>query len=356
MAIKVIQWATGSVGTEAIRLILDHPDLELVGVFAYSKSKSGVDAGTLVGRDPVGVAVTNDRSAIMALEADCVVHAASMLHEARSTVADNDVDVEDLLRSGKNVVSVAGYIWPALRGAEVEKRLEEGCQVGGTSLLGTGINPGYYLDRVGPVVSSLCHKVEHIKARENWDASTYPSPELLFDMVGFGKPAEWLTADLPSAQLLAGWFNETLAATVHSLGGEVERFERSCEYGLATRDLTLPAGGTIAGTLGAVGWTWTAIVDGKPLVSVTDRWIADWDIPGWGGEPSHNWKVEVTGEPSITVSFDFTDTYPRLPGDEAFDRVTAATTAAVAVNALPEVCAAPLGLMRRPPVAACRSR
>ena len=35
MAHRVVQWGTGAVGVEAMRGILDHPDLELVGAKVY---------------------------------------------------------------------------------------------------------------------------------------------------------------------------------------------------------------------------------------------------------------------------------------------------------------------------------
>ncbi|WP_353616965.1 hypothetical protein [Mycobacterium sp. ENV421] len=60
MAYRVVQWGTGAVGVEAIRGILDHPDLELVGVKVYSEAKAGADAGVLAGRDPVGVTTAID--------------------------------------------------------------------------------------------------------------------------------------------------------------------------------------------------------------------------------------------------------------------------------------------------------
>ena len=44
---KVIQFATGNVGRLALQGILDHPDLELVGVWVHSPDKAGRDAGEL---------------------------------------------------------------------------------------------------------------------------------------------------------------------------------------------------------------------------------------------------------------------------------------------------------------------
>ena len=32
---KVVQWATGSVGRTALRRIIDHPDLQLVGLLVH---------------------------------------------------------------------------------------------------------------------------------------------------------------------------------------------------------------------------------------------------------------------------------------------------------------------------------
>jgi hypothetical protein len=45
MTYKVIQWTTGHVGREAVKGIMRHPELELVGCYAWSKDKAGKDVG-----------------------------------------------------------------------------------------------------------------------------------------------------------------------------------------------------------------------------------------------------------------------------------------------------------------------
>ena len=62
---RVIQWATGSVGREALRAILIHPALELAGVLVHSEEKSGKDAGELCSAPATGVLATNDHDAIV---------------------------------------------------------------------------------------------------------------------------------------------------------------------------------------------------------------------------------------------------------------------------------------------------
>ena len=86
MTYRVIQWATGNVGRAAIEGVLAHPDLELVGAYVYSPAKAGLDVGEICGRRPVGVAATDDRDAILALDADCVVYS-PMLADQDDVVA-----------------------------------------------------------------------------------------------------------------------------------------------------------------------------------------------------------------------------------------------------------------------------
>ena len=71
---RVIQWATGVVGSAALRGIIRHPQLELVGVKVYSDDKKGLDAGELVDMDKTGVSAVQDVDAIVALDADCVIY------------------------------------------------------------------------------------------------------------------------------------------------------------------------------------------------------------------------------------------------------------------------------------------
>ena len=70
MAIKVIQWATGTVGTAALKYFIENPVTELVGLYVTNPDKAGKDAGTLVGLPDTGVIATSDIDALVALEAD----------------------------------------------------------------------------------------------------------------------------------------------------------------------------------------------------------------------------------------------------------------------------------------------
>ena len=56
--LRVVQWATGNIGSRSLRAIIEHPRLELVGVHVHSAGKVGTDAGELCGVAPTGILAT----------------------------------------------------------------------------------------------------------------------------------------------------------------------------------------------------------------------------------------------------------------------------------------------------------
>ena len=117
--LRVIQWTTGKVGKLALRGIIDDPRLELVGVFAHSDDKVGVDAGTLCGRPECGVTATNDVEALVALGADTVIYTPFMADMAHVT---------RLLETGHDVISTNLFLNVGGVQGEVRDQLEAACR------------------------------------------------------------------------------------------------------------------------------------------------------------------------------------------------------------------------------------
>ena len=103
MGLRVVQWATGGVGVAAIKGVLEHPELELAGCWVHSAEKAGKDVGEIIGTEPLGITATNSVDEILALDADAVIYAPLMA---------NPDEVAALLRSGKNVVTPVGWLYP----------------------------------------------------------------------------------------------------------------------------------------------------------------------------------------------------------------------------------------------------
>ena len=92
-------------GHHALRMIVEQPDFELVGLRVYDPAKRGKDAGDLLGTGPIGVKATDDSAEILAVDADCVCYTplGSTLDSAQSALDD----ICAILASGKNIVSSA---------------------------------------------------------------------------------------------------------------------------------------------------------------------------------------------------------------------------------------------------------
>ena len=133
---RVVQWATGNVGARALRRAIEHPDLDLVGVWVHSADKVGRDAGELAGIAPIGIAATNRMQDVLALKPDCVLY---MPH-----VCNYD-EICQLLESGSNIVTTRMELQnPAALDAAICARIEEACQRGNSSIHATGCSPGLH--------------------------------------------------------------------------------------------------------------------------------------------------------------------------------------------------------------------
>jgi hypothetical protein len=340
MPCRVIQCGTGMAGSEALRAIIDRPDLELAGLLVARAENSGRDAGAAVGRPPTGIKATNSIDDIVAIDADIVCY---ML------VVPNLDDICRLLASGKNVVSTAGLIFPAWRAPDARARLAAACETGNSSFYVTGINPGW-IDEVLPLVmSSLCRDIERIDIREYADCAKYPSPALTFDVMGFGRTPEEIAAGaVPDMTVMTDFFAQAVAALGHGLGLELDDIAVTREFALSSQDLLIPAGQIKAGTIAGQRWRWTGSAAGVPRIVQETFWVVAFDLgPGWPKahevQNDTQWQVTIEGSPSLRVVFEprvsFRDAGASGPNSSGL------ATAMAAVNSLTAVCEAASGLL-----------
>jgi 4-hydroxy-tetrahydrodipicolinate reductase len=342
MPYKVIQWATGNVGALQLAQTIDNPDLELVGVYVYTPEKAGRDAGELIGREPVGVLATNNLDEILALEADVVLHA-----PLSADVEQLDKDVVALLRSGKNVISTAGYYQPRLRGPEFLAELEEACRAGNATLHGSGIEPGFVFDRIATTLTGMCSELDHIHMIESSDASGMTYEFVLREMIGMGKQPEAVTIDGPFGQYFQIFFGEVMTLVADSLSVDLDEIEAGLDLALASRDLDIAVGRIPAGTIAGTNYWLRGVVDGKEFLRLDALWFVEKGIDGYMA-PEHNcmWQIVLTGKPSARLTLDVLPTYDN-EGNPEFEPTWMAT-ASVAVNVIQAVCAAAPGVFHAP--------
>lgn len=347
MSYRVVQWATGAVGAWGLRQIIDHPDLELAGVWVSSAEKDGRDAGELCGRPATGVLATSSKQAILDLEADVVLHTSVAVGPDGHLPFDDDV--EALLRSGKDVISTASYFSPLMEGEERTARMLAACEAGGSTLYGGGIDPGFVCDRVVALLSGSVAQVKSITMIESQDVSTHPGVQLLSE-VGFGKRPEELVLDSPGVQYYAmRLLPAAVAKLADLLGVELDAVQPTrADHVLAESPLDVRMGTIQPGGITGVLHEFSGMVDGEPFIR--HQWVTymdrstvpdDWVLapPVADGEASPYFvRIEIDGHPALQVDMTYTD----AEDETSFSF----PTAAVAVNAIPDVVAAPPGLLQ----------
>ncbi|MCU1468256.1 MAG: diacylglycerol kinase [Actinomycetia bacterium] len=337
MTYRVIQWSTGNVGTAALRCIIGHPDLELVGVWVHSADKAGRDAGELCGLPPTGVLATNDVDALLALDADCVSYTATA--DLRPMDAINDM--ARVLRSGKNIVSssVVAAIYPAHLEPAMRKPLDDACAEAEVSCFTSGIDPGWANDALPLLLAGTCEDVERLRVMEIVNYKDYEQPTVLFETMGFGKALDAKPLLLIPGVLSFAW-GGVVKVLADGLGVEIEELREVHERRPAPEKIDLGFGVIEEGTTAAVRFEVQGIVGGEPRIvlehvtRLDDDLCPDWPQPvGAGG-----YRVVVTGTPSYQCDVQMT----ARPGQGDPGVIG---TAGRLVNAIPAVCAADPGLL-----------
>lgn len=325
---RVVQWATGNIGTKALRGVIEHPALELVGLYVHSPEKAGRDAGELCGLPPTGVVATNEIDDIVALEADCI------LYMPRACDVD---EVCRLLESGADIVTTRGeFHRPDSLDRAVRERVDAACARGGSSIHSTGSSPGFITEALPVVLLSLQRRLDALTIDEFADVSSRNSPDLLFSTMGFGKDPEKF--DRRRWAHGASAFGPSLQAVADAIGLPLDAVESTGEVAVARTDVDIAAGAIPAGTVAAQRMIVTGVRGGRPLVTFRANWYCATDVePAWDLRET-GWRVQVRGDVPLDVDIRFPVAL------EDYAAMSPGITAHRAVNAVPVVCEAAPGI------------
>ena len=333
MALRVVQWATGSVGVASIRAILEHPDLELAGCWVHSKAKAGLDVGEIIGTGPLGVVATGSVEDILALDADAVVYA---------PLLPNVDEVAALLRSGKNVVSPVGWFYP---GEAESAPLRAAALAGNATLHGAGIGPGAATELFPLLLSVMSTGITEVRAEEFSDLRTYGAPDVLRHVMGFGGTPERALSG-PMQKLLDGGFLQSVRLVVDRLGFDAEPMIRtSQQIAVATAPIDSPIGVIPPGAVAGRRFCWDAVVTNAIVVRIAVNWLMgeeNLDPPWSFGAAGERYEIEVRGHPNTFVTIK--GWQPETVEEGLASNPGVVATAAHCVNAIPAVCAAEPGI------------
>ena len=296
MAHRVVAWGTGAVGREVLAAVLDaRSGLELAGVKVYSDDKEGVDAGVLIGREPVGVAATADVDRILALDADCVVYTPRL----------TDVgEVCAILRSGTNVVTTAFLFHPNRIRLADRDRVLAACIQGDTSVHGCGLNPGNLSGALPLALSGMSRTIDKLTLQERADWSVYDSTAITFDNMRFGHPVDQIGST--ASDFLAfnsSIFTQQVWLLADALHAGIDEVTATVEAVAAEDDHQIFDHVLRAGTTAGQRWNWVGRRQGRPLVEIETLWTVGNEYPGHWPKPQHGWTLTIEGDPSMRAHF-----------------------------------------------------
>ena len=338
---SVIQFSTGNVGRHALRLIVERPDLKLVGLHSHSADKIGRDASELcAGPGPTGIVATDDVEALLATGADCVLYTSQA--ETRPTAAIEEIC--RFLRAGINVVgtSMVWLVSPHNAESWLVEPLTAACRDGSASLYINGVDPGFSGDTLVYTALTLAGRATGITISEICDYGTYDDAEFTGVSFGFGT-----TEDHQPILFAPGVTSSLWGGQVRSLadllGVTLDEIRESHQSWVTPTRIESTMMTVEPGRVAAVRFAVDGMRDGEPVITVdhvnrlTAAAAPQWPYPPEGRPGVH--RVVVRGDPGIEIN-----THLGLAGID-HNQAGVISTAARAVNAIDAVCTAPPGLL-----------
>jgi hypothetical protein len=316
--VPVVVMGLGFIGQEVARAALQSEEVELIGAVDSSPQLAGKKLSDVLKAPGGTFAIHKDlQGAIGSRKGAVLLHATG---SRLPQVMDQLLHAFDL---GLSVVSSCEELsFPWLKHAPLAEKLERAAQKAKVSVLGTGVNPGFVLDRLVATLAQACGVVHRVKATRVVDART--RREALQRKIGGGLSEEEFLKLVDQEKLGHVGLTESCALAALGVGLDCDDFEEEILPVIADEDITGGAFKVKKGQVAGIHQTAVGLSDGQEKVRL-ELTIA------LGAEDAGD-RIEIEGEPKLML---------HVPGGVAGDRATAN----LMVNAAPRVSAAEPGLL-----------
>lgn len=312
--IAVAVYGIGPIGAEITRLILTKPWLKLVAAVDVDPAKVGKDVSEIIGlKDPVGLVVTSELQGKPAV----------VCHSTGSRLHEVEPQLVALLDSGCHVVSTCEELAFPLDAA-IRENLQKRARAANVTLIGTGVNPGFVMDKLPLTLTSVCQHVQSVEISRVVNASLRREP--LQRKVGPGLTRDEFDQAVRAGKIKHMGLRESLMMVANGLSVELDSVTDEviqpviAERPIAT-DYFSVAPGKVAGVHQTISGTRTS-----------DGFTISLDIKMYLDAENAGDRVEIKGIPDVSMF---------ITGGVHGDRATAA----MAVNAIPRVVAARPGVL-----------
>lgn len=326
--IRVILFGLGPIGSGIARLIAQKPGMQIVGAVDIDPAKVGRDVGDVAELgEQIGVQVSSDAENVLRS-----THAHVVVHATGSYLQGVRPQLETIIRAGRNVVSTCEELAePWAQHAQIADDLDRLARAHGVTVLGTGVNPGFMMDTLPLSLTAVCQRVDSVRVKRVVDASK--RRRQLQEKVGTGLTPDRFNALAESKAIRHVGLTESVALIARGLGWKLDSIEETIEPVIATAPVKTDYFTVEPGYVTGVQQFGYGIMGGRRVITLDLKMSVD-----AGGSVDEAW---IAGEPDLHSRVE------GVHGDLA--------TAAVVVNAIRRVVAAPPGVLTMadlPPVTA----
>ncbi len=315
--IRIIQYGVGPIGAAIVRLMLQKPQLQIVGAIDVDPAKVGQDLGVTVGCGrELGVKISNDADAVLAGGADVAVHTtSSYLHQVSE-------QLKRCLNAGVGVVSTCEELaYPFRKHPQLSRELDRLAQQKRVAVLGTGVNPGFAMDKLALTLAAACQSVSQVRVRRIVDAARRRLP--LQQKVGAGLTPEEFRALVAKGEIKHHGLPESTAMIADSLGIAVDDIRETIEPVIAAAEVRSEFLEVAKGHVAGVRQVARGLSSGNENIYL--------ELEMYLGAPATLDSISISGVPKLELTI-----AGGIHGDLA--------TAAITVNCIPEILSARPGL------------
>ncbi len=316
--IKVVQVGLGPLGQKVVRYALERGSLEVVAAVDPAADKVGKDLGEVCGLDRrLGVIVAKDlESALKGKSAQVAILTTV------SSVKVLEKQIELMAKSNLNVVSTCEELsYCAGTFPEVAARIDAVCKKYGIACVGTGVNPGFLMDYLPVVLTSVCQKVERLEVLRVQDATPRRIP--FQQKIGAGLTLDKFKEKVKAGTLRHVGLEESTRMLADSIGWRLDDYTESLEPVIAETKIIGAYTPIEPGMARGVAQIGRGFVKGREVITLRFRAAV--------GEPESYDTIAITGSPNIKST---------IPGGVNGDVATCAIT----VNAIRSILKAKPGL------------
>ncbi|MCW3993287.1 MAG: hypothetical protein NWE85_01815 [Candidatus Bathyarchaeota archaeon] len=319
--VKVALYGVGAVGSLIAKFLLEKEGVSIVGAIDIAKDKVGKDLGEVLGLNrKLGVKVSDNIDSVLSkVKADIAVHATS------SFLKHTYPQIASIVKHRVNVVSTCEELaYPYLTEPKLAKKLDALAKKNHATVLGTGINPGFLMDTLVITLTTVCQKIEKIKAIRVMNAATRRLP--FQKKIGAGLTVEEFKRRIESKQITGHvGLKQSVAMIADALEWNLDKvMAESVEPVVAKKPVESTSIRVRAGEVAGLRQKAKGILNNKEVIVL--------DFQAYIGAEEEYDAVTIEGVPTVMQRIQ-----PCVHGDKG--------TVAMIVNSIPKVINAPAGLL-----------